>query len=63
MAQCKLSAQEYVQNAFAPLVAVLCSHDAELVCRKNNLSFVELIQPFCRLTTEGKLMNNNPYIL
>ena len=56
MAQCKKSAQEFIQDAFSPMVAVLCSHDAELVAQKNNLTFVELIQPFCRLNVEGEYM-------
>lgn len=55
MAQCKQSAAEVINNAFAPMVAALCSHDAELVCQKNNLSFCELIQPFCRLNTEAHI--------
>ena len=54
MAECKLTAEEFVKNTFAPTIAVLCSSDAERLCQKNNLSFVELIQPFCRLTTEGE---------
>lgn len=53
MAQCKQNAQEFVQNTFNPHVAVLCSADAEVLCQKNNLTFVELVQPFCRLTSEG----------
>lgn len=53
MAQCKQNAQEFVQNTFNPHVAVLCSPDAEVLCQKNNLTFVELVQPFCRLTSEG----------
>ena len=54
MAQCKQSAQEFIKSTFSPQVAVLCSNDAELLCQKNNLSFVQLVQPFCRLTTEGR---------
>jgi len=53
MAQCKQTAQEFIQNTFNPHVAVLCSPDAEVLCQKNNLTFVELVQPFCHLTTEG----------
>ncbi|CAH1780178.1 unnamed protein product [Owenia fusiformis] len=53
MAQCKQSAQEFIRDAFSPMVAGMCSHDAEQVCKKNNLTFVELIQPFCRLGTEA----------
>lgn len=53
MALCKQTAHEFIQNTFSPAVAVLCSPDAEVLCQKNNLTFVELVQPFCRLTTEG----------
>jgi len=53
MAQCKETAREFIQDVFSPMVAVLCSSDVETVCQKNGLSFVELIQPFCRLTSEG----------
>uniref|UniRef100_T1J0M8 Trafficking protein particle complex subunit 8 n=1 Tax=Strigamia maritima TaxID=126957 RepID=T1J0M8_STRMM len=55
MAQCKQTPQEFIQNVFSPSVAVLCSADAENVCQKNNLSFEELVQPFCRLTSEAAL--------
>ncbi len=54
MAQCKQTAQEFIQEALAPSVAVLCSHDAQLLCQKNNLTMVEMMQPFCRLTSEGR---------
>lgn len=53
MAQCKQTAEEFIQDVFSPLIAVLCSSDVDRVCQKNNLSFVELIQPFCHLTSEG----------
>lgn len=53
MAQCKQSAPEFIQNTFSPHVAVLCSKDAEVLCQKNNLTFAQLVQPFCRLGTEG----------
>ena len=35
------------------MVAVMCSEDAEKVSQKNNLSFVEMVRPFCHLTSEG----------
>ncbi|XP_064466657.1 trafficking protein particle complex subunit 8-like isoform X2 [Ornithodoros turicata] len=44
----KQSAQEFIQGVFSPMVAVLCSSEAEDLCKKNNLSFVELLQPFCQ---------------
>ncbi|XP_061162581.1 trafficking protein particle complex subunit 8-like isoform X1 [Saccostrea echinata] len=65
MAQCKQTAQEFIQNTFSPAVAVLCSPDAEVLCQKNNLTFVELVQPFCRLTTEVHIRdpNNVPHTI
>lgn len=53
MANCKQTVHEFIQNTYSPMVAVLCSSDAEAVCQKNNLSFIELVQPFCKLTSEG----------
>ncbi|KAG5334145.1 TPPC8 protein, partial [Acromyrmex charruanus] len=53
MAQCKLTPREFIGNAFSPQVAVVCSAAADATCQKNNLSFVELLQPFCKLNTEG----------
>lgn len=55
MAQCKLTPHEFIQNAFAPQIAILCSEDADNLCLKNNLRFVELIQPFCRLNNETRI--------
>ncbi|XP_034091106.1 trafficking protein particle complex subunit 8 isoform X3 [Gymnodraco acuticeps] len=59
MAQCVQSVQEFVQDSFVPMVAVLCSEEAERVTRKNNLSFAELLRPFCRLTSEGHIRDPN----
>uniref|UniRef100_A0A667WW15 Trafficking protein particle complex subunit 8 n=1 Tax=Myripristis murdjan TaxID=586833 RepID=A0A667WW15_9TELE len=59
MAQCVQSVQEFIQDSFVPMVAVLCSEDAEKVTRKNNLNFAELVRPFCRLTSEGHIRDPN----
>ncbi|XP_016897779.1 trafficking protein particle complex subunit 8 isoform X2 [Cynoglossus semilaevis] len=63
MAQCVQSVQEFVQDSFVPMVAVLCSEEAERVTRKNNLSFAELLRPFCRLTSEGHIRDPNNQVL
>ncbi|XP_060773598.1 trafficking protein particle complex subunit 8 isoform X2 [Neoarius graeffei] len=63
MARCAQSVQEFIQDSFVPMVAVLCSDDAERVSRKNNLSFPELLRPFCRLTSEGHLRDPNNQIV
>ncbi|XP_023146621.1 trafficking protein particle complex subunit 8 isoform X2 [Amphiprion ocellaris] len=59
MAQCVQSVQEFVQDSFVPMVAVLCSEEADRVTRKNNLNFAELLRPFCRLTSEGHIRDPN----
>ncbi|XP_067402268.1 trafficking protein particle complex subunit 8 isoform X7 [Emydura macquarii macquarii] len=59
MAQCVQSVQEFVQDSFVPLVAALCSEEAERVTRKNNLGFSELVKPFCRLTSEVHMRDPN----
>ena len=57
MSQSKQTAEEFIQSTFSPHVAVLCSPDAELLCQKNNLTFQQLIQPFCRLSSEGEIID------
>lgn len=49
----KLLPKEVIQNVFSPLVAVVTSPQAEEIAVKNNLTFVELIQPFGRIQAEG----------
>ncbi|XP_078254155.1 trafficking protein particle complex subunit 8 isoform X2 [Rhinoraja longicauda] len=59
MAQCVQSVQEFIQDTFVPMVAVLCSEAADGSTRKNNLSFAELVRPFCRLTSEVHMRDPN----
>uniref|UniRef100_A0A8C2YA37 Trafficking protein particle complex subunit 8 n=1 Tax=Coturnix japonica TaxID=93934 RepID=A0A8C2YA37_COTJA len=59
MAQCVQSVQEFIQDSFVPLVAALCSEEAERLTRRNNLSFAELVKPFCRLTSEVHMRDPN----
>lgn len=54
-----LTAKEVVQNIFSPLIGVLCSPQADELCYKNNLSFVELLQPFSKLTNDGECVDTN----
>ena len=44
------NSREIIQNIFSPLVGVLSSPLASELCHRNNLSFVELLQPFARLS-------------
>ncbi|KAG8191463.1 hypothetical protein JTE90_020712 [Oedothorax gibbosus] len=59
MATCKQTAFELIQDVFSPCIAVLCSSDVETVCAKNNLTFVQMIQPFCRINTEVAIRDPN----
>ncbi|XP_063702999.1 trafficking protein particle complex subunit 8 [Culicoides brevitarsis] len=51
--------KEIIQNEFMPRVAVICSASADEICMKNNLSFVEMLQPYCRLTTDAHFRDNS----
>uniref|UniRef100_A0A8D0GHK1 Trafficking protein particle complex subunit 8 n=1 Tax=Sphenodon punctatus TaxID=8508 RepID=A0A8D0GHK1_SPHPU len=59
MAQRVQSVQEFLQDSFVPLVAALCSEEAERITRRNNLGFCELVKPFCRLTSEVQMRDPN----
>uniref|UniRef100_A0A1B0B6W0 Trafficking protein particle complex subunit 8 n=1 Tax=Glossina palpalis gambiensis TaxID=67801 RepID=A0A1B0B6W0_9MUSC len=48
------NAREIIQNIFSPLVGVITSFHADEVCHRNNLSFVELLQPFARLQNDAQ---------
>ncbi|XP_050425218.1 trafficking protein particle complex subunit 8 [Adelges cooleyi] len=42
-------AEEFVQSVFCPQVAVLCSEKAQEICRKNNLTYCDMLNPFTLL--------------
>ncbi|KAJ0182539.1 hypothetical protein K1T71_001908 [Dendrolimus kikuchii] len=52
------TAQEFIQNAFSPIIAVLSSPKVDNVVSKNNLSFTELLQPFTALDWEGQFKDS-----
>ena len=54
------SVQDTVRAFFGPAVLVLATDDAESICLRNDLTFVELLRPFSR-TTEAK--KNEPFFL
>lgn len=45
----------YVQRSFPPMVGCLSSSSVEQICQKNNLSFVEMLRPFCSVNIEHRL--------
>lgn len=51
-AQCKQTPQEFIKNTFTPQIAVMYTPLAEKCCLKNNLDFIQLLQPFCTLTND-----------
>ena len=52
MAHCLQPYDEFVKNTFSPQIAVISGADCDTICAKNNLTLVELIQPFSRLNAE-----------
>lgn len=52
------SSREIIQNVFSPMIAVITSPSADELCLKNNLNFVDMLQPFCKLTSDGKAYNS-----
>uniref|UniRef100_A0A1Y9HER4 Uncharacterized protein n=1 Tax=Anopheles funestus TaxID=62324 RepID=A0A1Y9HER4_ANOFN len=47
------SSKEMIQNIFSPMVGAIVSQQAEELCQKNNLSFVEMLQPFLKLSSDA----------
>jgi len=47
--------QAFMQRTFPPLIGSLTSPSVENICQKNNLSFVELLQPFCTVYADYQL--------
>ena len=51
----RITPHEWIQDYFSPVVGVLSSPEAEALCRKNNLTLTEILQPFSRLPTDVTL--------
>lgn len=49
------SSQSFVQRTFPPLIGALTSPSVEVICQANNVSFVELIHPFCNIYVDYQL--------
>lgn len=48
----KILPQEWIQDYFNPVVGVLSTPEVNALCHKNNLSMVEMLEPFARLTSD-----------
>ena len=53
-----MSAESFIKRSFCMHVAAVCSEEAELRVRKNNLTFCEMLRPFCHLSVEGTWTRN-----
>lgn len=51
--------REFIQTVFSPLVGVLSSSSANELCMKNNLTFVEIIHPFCKLVSDAYIRDSS----
>lgn len=49
------SSQSFVQRTFPPLIGSLTSPSVEQICQKNNVSFAELLRPFCNVYVDHQL--------
>ncbi|EDV97571.1 trafficking protein particle complex subunit 8 [Drosophila grimshawi] len=47
------NARDVIKNIFSPLIGVMTSNMADEICHRNNLSFVELLQPFAKLPNDA----------
>lgn len=54
MAKSGQSVESLVKSTFALQVAVRCTEEVEIMCRKNNLRFCEMLKPFCALSNNGE---------
>lgn len=54
MAQSLHNIEVIIKKTYALQVAVRCTPPAEAVCRKNNLTFCDLLEPFSHLSTQSK---------
>jgi len=53
------SSSNFIKTVYGPKVAVLCSQDAELLSKRNNLTFVQLLRPFCDIKKEIHIRDLN----
>lgn len=59
MAKSPQSVESLIKSAFALQVAVRCTEEVEFTCRKNSLSFSELLRPFCALSNNGEFITKD----
>ena len=55
-----MSAESFIKRSFCMHVAAVCSEETELRVRKNNLTFCEMLRPFCHLSVDGMWAESKP---
>ena len=65
MAKSSVSVESLIKSTYALQVAVRCTDDVELICRKNQLKVCEMLKPFCALSNncEYAMLFINAYFL
>ena len=48
----KILPHEWIEDHFCPVIGILTTQDVDALCHKNNLSMVEMLQPFSKLTSD-----------
>jgi hypothetical protein len=63
MAQSTRSVESLVKLTYALQIATRCSEDAEQICKKNHLTFPDLLRPFSVVSEKGKYVYGCLYLL
>ncbi|CAK9294710.1 unnamed protein product [Gordionus sp. m RMFG-2023] len=63
MAKCDSTARDFVLSVFSSNIAILCTHDVEILSQKNKLTFVEMLQKFSQLPLEAQIKDPNGNVL
>lgn len=50
-----MTLESFMRRTFPPLIGSMTSPEAEKVCQKNNLTFVQLVQPFSHVSLDYML--------
>lgn len=56
MSKCIVSGDQFINFVFSPCIGLLVSSDVEEICQKDNLTFEELLRPFCQITRDGSFI-------
>ena len=63
MAQSTRSVESLVKLTYALQIATRCSEDAEQICKKNHLTFPDLLRPFSVVSDKSKYGHQAVYLV